>query len=110
MCIFGILLGEGVIQVRYYRQGVSRAHVLDELVLSVVLHRAQSAGVGLFLSMTALVVLAIADGGEALLTVLALVGLLTSVGPHMYQEVTLLSKYLATVGFGTFEQVLPRMS
>ena len=57
--------------------------------------------------MASLVILAVADGGEALLAVLALVGLLTGVGSHVYEKVTFLSEDLAAVGFSAFEQVLP---
>ena len=57
--------------------------------------------------MASLVVLAVADGCEALLAVLALVGLLAGVGSHVYEKVTFLSEDLAAIGFSTFEQVLP---
>jgi hypothetical protein len=60
--------------------------------------------------MAALMVLAVANGGETLLTVEALVRLLTGVGPHVYQKIAFFCEDLSTVRLGTFEQVLPRMS
>jgi uncharacterized membrane protein len=76
--------------------GMFGCEVSNELVFAVVLHRTQSALVGsitetlklkihlLVLGVSTFMVLAISDGGEALLAELAAVGLLTSVGPHVY--------------------------
>jgi len=88
---------------------VSAAHVFNQLVLSVVFYRADATCIGLFLSMAALVILAVANGGEALLTVLALVRLLACVGSHMHQQVALLRKDFTAVGLHALKQVLPRV-
>jgi hypothetical protein len=56
--------------------------------------------------MSAFMVLAVADGCELLVTVLAEVRFLTGVGPHVYQEVAFLCKNLSAVGNSTFEEVL----
>jgi hypothetical protein len=60
--------------------------------------------------MASLVILAVSNGGEALLAVLALVRLLTGVGSHVYEKVSFLREDLPAVGFSALEQVLPRVS
>jgi hypothetical protein len=59
--------------------------------------------------MASLVILAIPDGSEALITVKTLVRFFTGVSSHMDQQVALFGKDFSTVRFIAFEQVLPRM-
>ena len=57
--------------------------MFHQLVLSVVLNVAELAGIGLVIGMTPLVIFAIPNSGELFLAKIALVGLLTSMSPHV---------------------------
>lgn len=72
--------------------------MFDELILAVVAHAARVAPVGLLVGVASLVVIAIANRGESLAAVLALVGLFARVDPHVHQKVPALVELLVAVG------------
>jgi hypothetical protein len=71
--------------------------VFYELVLAIVAHTASTALVGFLVGVSALMIVAIANGGEALSAVLAFVRLLSSVNAHVHKQITALIKRLKTV-------------
>ena len=56
-----------------------------QLVLSVVLDVAELTGIWLVISVTPLMIFAIPNGGELFLAKIALIGLLSSMRPHMHE-------------------------
>ena len=71
--------------------------VLHKLVLSVVANAARVAHVRFLVCVATLVVVAIADSGEALGAVLAFIRFFASVDPHMDEQVASLVKPLLAV-------------
>ena len=59
--------------------------MFHQLVLSVVLNVAELAGIGLVIGVAPLVIFAIPNSGELFLAKIALVGLLTSMSPHVHK-------------------------
>lgn len=59
--------------------------------------------------MSSFVVFAVANSGEFLVAVPAVVGLLPRVRPHVHQQVTLLRKLLPAIALPTHKQVLTGM-
>ena len=71
--------------------------VFYELVLAIVAHTASTALVGFLVGVSALMIVAVANGGEALGAVLAFVRLFSSVNAHVHKQITALIKRLQTV-------------
>jgi hypothetical protein len=71
--------------------------VFYELVLAIVAHTASTALVGFLVGVSALMIVAVANGGEALSAVLAFVRLFSSVNAHVHKQITALIKRLQTV-------------
>lgn len=71
--------------------------VFHELVLAVVAHTACATLVGFLIGVSALMVVAIANGGEALGAVLAFVRFFSCVNAHVYKQVTTFIKRFQTV-------------
>ena len=76
---------------------MSRPDVSDELILSVVVHVANHAAVGLLLRMSACVIVSIADRCKPLRAMSTLVWFLASVNSHVNEKVASLIKLLAAV-------------
>jgi hypothetical protein len=60
--------------------------------------------------MSTLVIFAIANCGEALRAMPALVRFFSCVSAHMHEQVPFLSKYLSTAKFPTLKEVVTRVS
>jgi hypothetical protein len=89
------------------KAGVLAVQVLHELILAVVPHvGADLAGIGLVVSVTTLMVLAVAYRRETSRAEATLIGLLTCVGPHVNLEVALLGKYLSAVRDAADEEIV----
>jgi hypothetical protein len=85
--------------VNYFcRTFVACIAVLYQLVLAVIPDTTSTTLVRLLVGVSALMVVTIADGGEALNAVLTFVRLLSSVSAHMNKQIATLVKGLKTVG------------
>ena len=84
--------------------------MFNQLVLSVVLNVAELAGVRLVISMSPLMIFAIPNGGELFLAKIAMIGLLTSVSPHVNEKVTFLGKDFSAADFKTLKEVVTAVS
>ena len=71
--------------------------VFNELVLAIVAHTTSATLVGLLIGVSALMVVAIANRGEALGAVLAFVGLFSCVNTHVHKQITTFIERLQTM-------------
>ncbi len=71
--------------------------VFHELVLAIVAHTASTALVGFLVGVSALMIIAIANGSETLGAVLAFVRLFSCVNAHVHKQITALIKRLQAV-------------
>jgi hypothetical protein len=92
----------------FCRTFVACIAVLHQLVLAVIPDTTSTTLVRLLVSVSALMVVAIADGGEALNAVLTFVRLLSSVSAHMNKQIATLIKGLKTVGIVASEVIVTK--
>lgn len=80
-----------------FNSSMATSTVPNKLIFSVIINPARAAVVRFLLEVTALMVVAITDGCEALGTVLTLIGLLPCVDSHVNKEISSLIEQLFTV-------------
>ena len=81
-----------------------------QLVLSVVLDVAELTGIWLVISVTPLMIFAIPNSGELFLAKVALIRLLSSMSPHMHEQVTFLGKDFTAAMFNALKEVVAAVS
>lgn len=88
---------------------VLACNMLHQLVLSVVFNRAETARIGLVISMTSFVVAAVPNRCEALWAKAAMVGFFTGVCTGVYKQITLFCKDFTTARYHTFKEIVARV-
>ena len=85
-------------------------YVLNQLILAIVFNTARFACIWFIVSVSSLMILAVANSCKTLGTISAVIWLFACVSPHMNEKITFFSKYLSTIWYSALEQIMSWMS